>query len=263
MAFEKIIFLPSGGLLYSPFVRVRPLTNDFLLFQNDNDLFGSIFEYQLAIIRRCCDLDFDILKITTQDFFYLWVYIFMTDIQQEDGMYLSYKCSDCNHDNKIYFQASKFSVNVINPYEQTISQNTTYVSSDNRLFARFRLRTAADNILFGNLLLNSEHELNDWYCWLLYIVIQLEELRIDGQLIERHDYIGALTYNIHFTELIDIFYKLRDHDNQFGLDNRVNFLCQKCNKPQKTVFYDNMLSSLIREEETSPKAAMLQRSILE
>lgn len=260
-SFEKLVFLPSGGFLYSPFVRIKPLSSDFLMFQSDQDMYDSLFDYQLAIIRRCCTFDFDIMKMSTQDFFYIWTYILMTDIQQESGMFLTYKCDCCNHENKIFLDASKMNVTVANKFEKKIEKQCSW--KKNNLSITFRIRTIEDNIVFSNLLLNSETENQDWYFWILYIVSQIDELFLNGIKIEPENYISVLQYNVHYPDVIELYTVVHDHDFQFGIDNKVYFFCQECKQPQKTVLYDNILCSVMNHGEVSKQAFEVQKNALE
>ena len=75
--FKKQLFLPSGGLSYSPFAAVKPITNEIHIFSNDKYSSDSILEYQLAIINKYVEHENNILDLYMHDIHYLWFYFFI------------------------------------------------------------------------------------------------------------------------------------------------------------------------------------------
>lgn len=259
-SFEKLIFLPSGGLLYSPFVLVRPITNDFLLFQSDNNLFDSVFDYQLAVLRRYTDSETHIMKLSTQDFFYVWMYLYVNELEEGTGVYLSGVCSDCKKENQIYMDVDKFNVNIMNKFQSRLVPTVSYSAKDMEL--TFRIRLVEDNIFFGNLLLNSEHNEQDWYLLALYIATQLSEMKLSGHIVPEEHYLDVLLFNLHYGEILEAYSVIKAFESQFGIDSRVHYFCQHCQKPQSTVLYDNIMNSIIASSDMK-KMTMFQENVMD
>jgi hypothetical protein len=259
-SFDKLLFLPSGGLLYSPFVFVRPITNDFLLFQSDGNLYDSVFDYQFATIRRYVSAEVDLLKMATQDFFYIWVYLYMSDIEQGGGMYLSGRCSYCSHNNNIYMDAEKFKVKTINKFEEKFAPIFGYQLEDIEL--AIRARQVQDNIYFANLLLNSGNDEEDWYVFLLYIATQIETMKIGDEIIPPSNYLSALKFKSHYNDVLELYKHINNHEMEFGMDNQVFYKCQNCGKLQKTVMYDNIMNSIITANDMK-KMTMQQENLID
>lgn len=240
--FDKIIFLPSGGLFYPPFAWAQPITNDFLLFQSDTGLYDSIFDYQLSIIRRYVRTSVDVMSLNVQDFFYIWTYLYIADLDAKNGIFIETKCGEagCKRDVRVFMDISKLSINILNVFSETVP-NTLLCKTNSGETIVFRRRKVEDNIIFSNLLLNSENSEEDWYTIVLFLATQIEKITH----VPKSEYVGYLSYKCSYREIVDLYLQVLDFEKQFGIDNRIYFQCPHCKATQKTFLYDNLMNSMI------------------
>src|SRR5574343_145470 len=110
--FKKIFYLPSGGLSYSPFVWIYPVTNEIQLFQNDPNNGDSLLEYELSIIEKYTETEINILDLYAQDMNYLWMYFLISEFISTGSYYIDAECNNCGKKNTLFLDLSKFNVNV-------------------------------------------------------------------------------------------------------------------------------------------------------
>lgn len=255
VGFEKILYLPSGGLYYSPLVRSRPITHELNILQSDAHYYSSLFEYYLTIIDHYCKLPVPLTEMYNQDLYYIWFFYMVTDLIRSGNYYLNTLCSKCYEKNMIMVNLGDLDINIVNPYSTKLEVNPKYDVDDGRYTIYFRRRRAQDNIEFGNLLLNSEFEegdqgSNDILVIILFLSTQIDKIvfQSTGEIEKKYYY--AVLSSLLYRDLIRLLEFTLKIENEIGINNNLFFDCKHCHKPQAILLFDNIMLSKIGAPDT-------------
>lgn len=245
--FKKQLFLPSGGLSYSPFAAVKPITNEIHIFSNDKYSSDSILEYQLAIINKYVEHENNILDLYMHDIHYLWFYFLSTDLTNKSSYTLHAKCKVCEEKNTIEVDMGELNVMIYNRYIQKINQYIILELEKVKFIVE--RRKAKHSIEFANLMFNSDVSIDNGedyikYCS-LYIATQTKEICVNNKTYNDKFDIYSYITEMTIKDIIKIYEKIIDKENEIGIENNIIFKCAKCGEEQKTLLFNDMLQSLI------------------
>jgi hypothetical protein len=253
--FKKVLYLPSGGLSYPPHVWVKPVTNDLQLFQTDPNNGDSVLEYQTAIIDRYIELPTNVLNLYMQDFNYLWMYILMTEFLTQTGVYyITARCHECQINNTIFVDISKLNIQIYNQFVKPLE--THYKINHENIEFIFERRRVGHSITYGNLMLNFEPPIPslieddyevDFVTRLgLYLSTQIKSIKMDGKEIPKHEYFNAFNYML-YNDVFSMFMKVSKIEEDFGIENKIQFKCKKCGEMKETYLFNDIASSTMHE----------------
>lgn len=239
--FEKILYLPSGGLLYPPFAYLLPVTQELSFLETDPFAKSSTFEYYLTIIKKHIKLNIDILNLNLQDFYYILIYILTVDILQSTEYRTGDICIYCQKMNKIFFDFSKLNYIVYNKYDSLVTKDIVIKKDDVEI--TFERRKVAHNIEYGNLILQLENY--DVYLYIIhYFLTQIKELKFNNEIINQNDYFIFFKNN-RLSFISYIFNTLIEKEQDFGMENKVVYNCLHCKQENKTIIFNNFYLSMM------------------
>ncbi len=244
MSFKKLLYLPSGGLSYPPFAWVSPLTQDLLLYQSDNNLFDSMFDYYYSIVSRHSEFKFESLDLYTQDLYYIWLFFLTTDLLRFGGYYVKSICKHCTEINQIRIDIGELDINIFNKFSTPLQkQFTIHIDDYNFIFG---YRRAQHNIEFSNLILNMENSDEDITIFSLFLSTQLDDVvnTKTNEHVRPCDYFWLLQ-SLRFHDLLNLFEKVINMENDFGINQNIYFDCKKCQKQNTLRLFDNLLLSFM------------------
>lgn len=247
--FKKLIFLPSGGLDYSPYIWLYPITNAILLLDADPNISDSTLDFELAIIGRYVDFgDQNLLNILMSDIHFLWFYISVLEFHKDAQLLLeNHKCFECKENiNIIKIDLTKINISYFNPLEDSISLNYEITVED--LILTFRRRRVKDNLHFAHLVYSAPKKENDLedlkYKLILFIATQLDNINFKNEDIPIKKWFEVFNI-LSYDQIAEVFNIIVKKEKDIGLDNEVFFNCEKCGKENKINIFDDFNLSQI------------------
>jgi len=244
MSFKKLLYLPSGGLSYPPFSWVSPLTQDLLLYQSDNNLFDSMFDYYHSIVARHTELPCQSLELYTQDLYYIWLFFLTTDLLRFGGYYTKTICKHCAEINRVRIDIGELDINIVNKFSTPIPKQFTYQIDDYKFILGYR--RAKHNIEYSNLILNMEDSDEDITIIALFLSTQMDDV-VNTKThthLQQHEYFWLLQ-SLRFHDLLNLFDFVINKENDFSINQNIYFECQKCKKQNVMRLFDNLLLSFM------------------
>lgn len=253
MAFEKSLYLPSGGLEYSPYAWVKAISLATLPFMNDAKASDSSFDMMLSIIKyhtKMVDAT-DISELYLQDFYYIWVFLYIGDISTDDNESTKDLCKQCNAVNTINVKLSNLKPTY--NLKKTLVTNLNYKSEG--MDIQFRRRKTKDNIEYG---VESLRENSRVY----YILPQITKLKYKDKVIPPNEYFDFLQ-NLNYKKIIKIKKRFDDRTCDFGLENTVIYTCSKCKEENECNVFDNInLATMTVQTQNFQSKVELYKNIL-
>jgi len=240
--FSKYIYLPSGGLCYPPDVWANKVTMEYKLFQVGNNSFDSFFELIVLLIKKYCKLPVDIGELLICDLYFLYMYIYISDIKQNDEYIINDACRSCGHMNIIKIHMSNIKMQYYNPYKDKIPKTYyyEYVFENQPVVIKYRMRNVIDNLHYSNIKFSMFSDTFDDYTaiTILYLIPQIESITINQKEINKNQYYDFFINNNK--KQIDIIYnKIDDVNNIIGFNRKIQYVCKKCNNVNYTNLYND------------------------
>lgn len=229
-SFTKPIYLPSGGLSYPPYAWITPLTQEYILHEYDTKKADSLFSDKLSILHNYITFPVDILDIYISDIQYVWMYILLEYVLDDQYYFLIGKCDQCNHEYHIKIDLTQTTISYFNKYNEIPHIHLTYTPRSNpKITFIIELRRAKHNIDYGTLLLSSPHNYNNDFTYqsILYIATQTSSLYYNNEIMPQYEYIPCLL-SLSYYDVTQLLLQIYDFNYQYGIYNKYMSQCPQC-----------------------------------
>lgn len=260
--FYRDIVLPSNGLLYDPFVSVKPLTFKFMDVMTNYFYSSNITEMYTAILREHIRSSIDVRDMLFCDVFFLWTMLY-ADAMNSDSITVGVKCSKCDKRSPATVPISDLNVNYNMPglYEKLITIQTGEDSS-----ISFNRRRARDNVLTATMIMKYGGDIslmkNSDIIKSFYMP-QLNHIRFNGEIYNSADGFD-LFIKYHGNNLISRLMELMRVDD-IGIQNDFEYTCDNCNTQNDILIYDPIQASIyfVQDESESEKRSAYSKKFID
>ncbi len=245
--FKKLLKLPSNGLSYTPFVKVKPLTNAFFYGLDDKILQTNFTEAKASLLEPF--VDFSPYQMYYDDLIFLWNY-FMTVTFKNPEITKPEICTNCNIDNEVAIPLEDLDIVYAKEKKEVITLTTTY--NNKPMSISYRRRKVLDNIESSLDNIDIQNALNDPLNYMNYFANifyhQIVSISYEDKVIETPDINKETLYDIFSycddkAEFIFLLYEKLIAEQDFGIMNNIGYICKNCNQKNKVKFSDAIIDS--------------------
>jgi hypothetical protein len=244
--FSKIMYLPSGGLSYSPFVFLKPITLKINFLETDQYMIHSTFERILYTINEYVKFDTSVLEVYIQDIYYLWMYYINTDFQNEYSRFNSIKtpCKHCYEINNVMVDFTDADVFINNKYSSSELKPVHVLKIDN-IEIETTYRTVKHNIEFSQLALSYTEKDDVVLKTIYYILTQVTNITMEGRRLNKNEWLDALS-SLSLKQLTRIYNAILEIEFHFGVYSNLMFTCFSCGKETTSLLFNNFYLSQLQ-----------------
>lgn len=245
--FSQFLYLPSGGLSYSPFVFVRPITVKSSLLEVDPFTTHSSFEHIITLVNEYVTFETNILDIYVQDIYYIWLHYLNTDFQSElsDFRKVLVPCRKCFQENKVLVDYSDVDV-FLNDRFKASKLKERHCIKIGKIEITLPYRKVSQNVEFANLILTNTDSYDVILRMIYYILTQTEKMSYEKQEIDSREWYDVIA-NENIGTIVKIYNKILNLEMDFGVYNKLSFKCYSCGSEEETILFNNFYLSQMSE----------------
>lgn len=245
--FSKLLKLPSNGLSYKPFIKLKPLTNAFMYAAEDATFQTNFTETKATLLEPYMDIS--PYEMYYSDLIFIWNYYMVTTFKKTEIIKPEF-CRVCNTENEVLIPLDNLDIVYLDKAEEILKFECEYNEKPMKVF--YRRRKVLDNILsaFDNLelqdALNNIKNYISYFSNLLHH--QIVEINYDNKNIteiSKEIIYDIFNYSNAKDEFINLFYKNLLEEVDFGILNNIWYVCKHCSEKNKVKFTDVLIDSFI------------------
>lgn len=233
--FSKPLLLPSNGFEYEKICFIKPPTLEFILFNEDQFFQDSELEKQISFIRKYTSAD--PLSLYTFDFYYILA-SFHHYLHNGEPYKKGVQCLSCGAIHRLSVDLKTLPNIKILP--STASEVLNFEVK--KLKIEYRRRKIVDNLEYSVKTLNDKDFPTVESKLIEFLIPQINKVIYEEKEITAKDDITKLLIFQNKKVLLNIYDKFTEKD--FGLDDRISYICPKCKFKNFSSLYDDLEMSL-------------------
>lgn len=242
-SYYKSVQLPSNGLIYDSFIKIKNLETSFLFPLNDPFFSSSQTDLIQSVINNHIIINFNIEEMYFSDLFFLWVMLFYSALNS-DKIEFKTKCSQCGMTQRIEIPIQDLDIK----YRTDETKEFSIIDYED-ISIIYEFRKIKHNILSNTLFLSDESADNiKYFC--NYIKPQIIKI-VKNDKEYSNEYLEKLI-NYKGTDLINILNDYIKHE-PFGIQNNIFSSCSFCKKTEEILIIDPFSYSLSFEPDLNEK----------
>ena len=230
---SKQLYLPSGGVQYSPLAHIETLDYNFILTRLMGN-YDTYFEMIVSIIQNYVKLPINIENLLIFDLIYIYTYINSLDIDQDIYLKKTINCI-CNKEHKVSVSLPNLSINFLNKYKD---KGNELILKKNGTEIIFNYRKVIDNLTFISIQNDNDNYIDQI---IKYVMTQIKEIKsIEGNIynINESDYTDIL-YNLKLKDILYFYNSIFEFNKSFGIYDKFKMTCT-CGKELVNWYYNDI-----------------------
>ena len=254
---KKTIYLPSGGIDYSPLVFVGKPDGAYAIMRLDPMGSDSNFDMLTSTVNHYCELPVPIKDMYTQDIYYIWSFLLTMDLMHGEDFKLKIPCSksSCHYVNSVFLSVGTMDISILNKFNGDTLVERVF-DSHLGISVGYKPRKGIANFDFGSAMTahNDPHlEITLSY----FCATQAEWIKYDGKLLPKHQWIQALM-SLTYVELYRLYKDMIAYSKSFGIYDNFIFKCRTCGTENQGWLYDDLISSFYTSGASNNKLGQLE-----
>ena len=239
---KKTIYLPSGGVEYSPLVFLDKIDASYVFMRSDHFSNESLFDTFASTLNHYCKLPVPVGEMYTSDIYYLWSLMATIDLGRK-FFTTGEVCDKCKEEYSVSVYLEKLDVLIGNKFNGFTIPKANFTIEELNANIILRPRKVLDNYAFSaniqQYMDRDGKETNTVYRYLNFIVTQIESIKIDGVDINQQLFFDVIK-STSLDCLFELYNKVKLLNKSFGIYDNFKSTCPKCGHKNEGWLYDDL-----------------------